>query len=210
MLMPATCKSGRISLRYGKMIELDDKRGVKSEQIHILGLSYERLIPPLDPETRLEWLAKNDYEPQPYDQLARSYLQLGHNDKARKVQLVAERRRRKEITAPIRKPWGWVQDVTIGYGYRTGRATLLFFLVLAVGTTGFWLCHPPAIGPGPPPYFNPFFYTLDVLIPIADFGYREKWNSTAGHEWFKVGLSLFGWTLAVTAIAGITRTLRRD
>lgn len=210
MLMPAKCKAGRISLCYGKMTELDDKRGVESEQIHILGLSYERLIPPLDPETRLEWLAKNDYEPQPYDQLARSYLQLGHNDKARKVQLEAERRRRKEITAPIRKPWGWVQDVTIGYGYRTDRATLLFFLVLAVGTAGFWIWPPPPMDLVNPPYFNPFFYTLDVLIPFADFGDREKWNSTLGHEWFKIVLAVFGWTLAVTAIAGINRALRRD
>jgi uncharacterized protein YjbI with pentapeptide repeats len=209
MLMPATCKAGRISLRYGKMIELDDKRGVQSEQIHILGLSYERLIPPLDPETRLEWLAKNDYEPQPYDQLARSYLQLGHNDKARKVQLEAERRRRKETVAPIRKPWGWVQDVTIGYGYRAGRAAMLFVLVLTVGTLGFAVWPPPLMDPNSTAYFDPFFYTLDVLIPFADFGHRDTWDSTLGLELFKVGLAVCGWTLAVTAIAGINRALQR-
>jgi hypothetical protein len=196
MLMPARCKAGRINLRYGKMIELDDKRGVQSDQINILGLSYERLIPPLDPETRLKWLA-------------RSYLQLGHDDKARKVQLEAERRRRKEIKAPIRKPWGWIQDVTIGYGYRSGRAALLFILVLLAGTLGFAIWPPPPMDSKNAPYFDSFFYTLDVLVPFADFGQRDAWNSSLGHEVFKVVLAIWGWTVAVTAIAGINRALKR-
>jgi hypothetical protein len=209
MLMPARCLAGRISLRHGRMVELDDKRGVRPDQIDITGLSYETLIPPLDPETRLEWLAKNDYEPQPYDQLARSYRQLGHDDKARKVQL-AEERRRRETLSPVRKIWGYLQDITIGYGYRTDRATILFVLVVAVGTVGFWIWPPPAINPNGALQFNPFFYTLDVLVPFADFGQRDQWGSTGFQEWFKVVLSFFGWTLAITAIAGINRKLTRS
>ncbi|MGH4000621.1 MAG: hypothetical protein ACRDTJ_24520 [Pseudonocardiaceae bacterium] len=56
---------------------------------------------------------------------------------------------------------------------------------------------------------NPIFYTLDVLVPFADFGQRDLWNSTFGREVFKVILAIFGWTLAITAIAGINRKLTR-
>ncbi|MCA1704342.1 MAG: hypothetical protein LC808_14205, partial [Actinobacteria bacterium] len=209
MLMPATCPAGRISLRYGKMVELDDKLGVETDQIDITGLSYETLIPPMDPEIRLEWLAKNDYEPQPYDQMARSYRQLGYDDSARKVQLAQERRRRETLSGS-RKMWGYLQDWTIGYGYRTERAAALFGLVLLVGTVGFGFFPPEPIDAGKEIQFNSLFYTLDVLVPFADFGQRDLWNSTFGREVFKVVLAIFGWTLAITAIAGINRKLTRS
>jgi hypothetical protein len=208
MLMPAKCLAGRISLRYGKMVELDDKRGVRPDQIDITGLSYETLIPPMDPETRLKWLAKNDYEPQPYDQMARSYRQLGYDESARKVELAQERRRRETLSTG-RKMWGYLQDWTIGYGYRTGRAAALFGLVLLVGAMGFWFFPPEPIDMGKEIQFNPIFYTLDVLVPFADFGQRDLWNSTFGREVFKIILAIFGWTLAITAIAGINRKLTR-
>jgi hypothetical protein len=210
MLMPARCEAGRISLRYGKMVELDDKRGVEPDQIDITGLSYETLIPPLDPETRLRWLAKNEYEPQPYDQLARSYRQLGYDESARKVQLAQERRRRETLMSPAHKVWGYLQDVTIGYGYRPYRAAALFGLVLLAGVIGFLIFPLQPLDPSQSPQFNPVFYTLDVLIPFADFGQRDLWHSTVGHEVFKVILAFFGWTLAVTAITGLTRALTRS
>ena len=210
MLMPARCEAGRISLRYGKMVELDDKRGVEPDQIDITGLSYETLIPPLDPETRLKWLAENEYEPQPYDQLARSYRQLGYDESARKVQLAQERRRRESLLSPVRKIWGYLQDATIGYGYRPYRAAALFVLVFLAGVIGFWNLPQLPIEGGHTPQFNPVFYTLDVLVPFADFGQRYLWQSTVGYEVFKVILALLGWTLAVTAITGITRALTRS
>lgn len=211
MLMPARCLAGWITLRNGKMVELDDKRGVRPDQIDILGLSYERLIPPLDPDTRLRWLAENDYEPQPYEQLAHSYRQLGYDESARKVKLAQERRRRETLT-PARKVWGYLQDWTIGYGFLPARAMALFALVLVVGVVGFWIWPLPPLAADMrnPPQFNPFFYTMDVLIPFADFGQRELWDSTVGHEVFKVVLALVGWTLAITAIAGLNRALTRS
>jgi hypothetical protein len=209
MLMPARCAAGRISLRNGKMSELDDKRGVRPDQIDISGLSYETLIPPLDPETRLVWLAKNDYEPQPYDQLARSYQRLGYDESARKVQLAQERRRRNDLS-PARKAWGYLQDWTIGYGYRPYRAATLFILVVLVGVVWFSIYPPLPMDPDPAPQFNPFFYTLDILVPFADFGQRELWNSTTGNEITKIVLAVFGWTLASTAIAGLSRALTRS
>lgn len=210
ILMPAICRAGRISLRNSKTMTLDDKRGVEPDQIDITGLSYETLIPPMDPETRLLWLAKNDYEPQPYDQLGRSYRQLGYDEAARKVYLAQERRQRETLSSG-RQLWGYLQDVTIGYGYRPSRAVALFILVLLVGVTGFTIFPPEPLDYSVlQPQFNPFFYTLDVLVPFADFGQRTLWSTTTGHEIFKVCLSIFGWTLGITAIAGLFRILTRS
>jgi len=208
MLMPARCEAGRISLRYGKMVELDDKRGVRPDQIDITGLSYETLIPPMDPETRLQWLAENDYEPQPYDQMARSYRRLGYEDSARKVQLAQERRRRDTLPAG-RKIFAYLQDLTIGYGYLPNRAATLFVFLLLLGVVVFWHWPPHPID-NKKIYFNPIFYTLNVLIPFVNFGQRDLWNSTLGLEVFKVFLAGAGWGLAITALAGINRKLTRS
>lgn len=212
MLMPARCVAGKISLRNGKMAELDDKRGVRPDQIDINGLSYETLIPPSDPETRLEWLANNYYQPQPYDQLARSYRRLGYEEWARRVQLEQERRQRQgDKLSRINKIWGYLQDVTIGYGYRPGRAAALFVLVLLAGVIWFSFSQPlPLESSLNPPRFNPIFYTLDVLVPFADFGQRDLWSSSLRNEIAKIILAICGWTLAITAIAGINRKLTRS
>jgi hypothetical protein len=209
MLMPAKCLAGRISLRYGKMVELDDKRGVRLDQIDITGLSYETLIPPMDPETRLQWLAENDYEPQPYDQMARSYRRLGYEDSARKVQLAQERRRRDTLSAG-RKIFSRLQDLAIGYGYLPHRAATAFIIVLLVGIAVFWFQRPHTID-GKEIHFNPIFYTLNVLIPFMNFGQRDMWDSaSSGLEVFKVCLAGLGWLLAIIAFPGIKRWLTRS
>lgn len=101
--------------------------------------------------------------------------------------------------------------MTIGYGYLPYRAAALFGLILLAGVVGFSLFPPWPIGPGGlRPAFNPFFYTLDVLIPFANFGQREIWLSSVGQEMFKIFLAILGWTLAATALAGFTRTLTRS
>jgi hypothetical protein len=209
MLMPAKCLAGGISLRYGKMVELDDKRGVRPDQIDITGLSYETLIPPMDPETRLQWLAENDYEPQPYDQMARSYRRLGYEDSARKVQLAQERRRRDTLPRG-RKIFSRLQDLAIGYGYLPHRAATAFVIVLLVGVAVFWFQQPHTID-GKEVHFNPIFYTLNVLIPFMNFGQRDLWDSaSSGLEVFKVCLAGLGWLLAIIAFPGIKRWLTRS
>jgi hypothetical protein len=209
MFMPAKCKAGRINLRDGKMVELDDKRGVRPDQINITGLSYETLIPPQDPETRLEWLAKNAYEPQPYDQMARSYLRLGYEDSARKVQLAREKRRRDNLSAR-RKIFAYLQEGLMGYGYLPHRAVFPFVSVLLLGIVVFWVWQPHTIG-GQKVNFNPIFYTLNVLIPFLNFGQRDLWDS---HSWvleaFRVGLAGLGWLLAIIAFPAIKRRLTRS
>lgn len=60
------------------------------------------------------------------------------------------------------------------------------------------------------PPFNPFIYTLDLLIPIGAFGLRDAYASTGTAQWLADALIAAGWILATAVIAGITRTVRRD
>jgi hypothetical protein len=210
MLMPASCEAGLICLRNAKLNELDDKCEVLPDRIDVRGLSYQTLIPPLEPGKRLEWLRRaGGFEPQPYEQLATSYRRLGYDEEARQVLLAKERHRRQTLS-PVGQAWGYLQDVMIGYGYRPSRAAAWFGLLLAVGVVVFWF-SPPRPGPlGVHAHFNPFFYALDLLIPFADFGQRSLWDPSAGQQWFESIVAVFGWMLASTAIAGLTRTLNRS
>jgi hypothetical protein len=57
--------------------------------------------------------------------------------------------------------------------------------------------------------WNPFLFTLDLLIPIVDFGNKNRWSLTGVSQWFAAGLIASGWVLATTVAAGLTRLLRR-
>jgi hypothetical protein len=103
-----------------------------------------------------------------------------------------------------------LQDVTTGYGYRPGRAALWLIALVALGTLVFGV-HPPApLKNSAPPQFNPFFYTLDLLIPIATFGQQAAYGPTGPYQWLAYGLIAAGWLLATTILAGITRALSRN
>jgi len=58
--------------------------------------------------------------------------------------------------------------------------------------------------------WNPFLFTLDLLIPIVDFGNKSRWALTGASQWFSAGLIAAGWVLATTVAAGVTRMLRRQ
>jgi len=68
---------------------------------------------------RLAWLDRNGdgYRPQPYEQLAAFYRRMGHDDQARRVLLMKQRRRRATQN-PAGKLWGYILDFSVGYGYR--------------------------------------------------------------------------------------------
>jgi hypothetical protein len=96
--------------------------------LRIDGLRYERLwdtaLSDVGPaRERLRWihLDPHRYLPQAYEQLASMYERLGQELDARTVRLDKQRRRRS-LLPPVGKLWGYVQDVTIGYGYRPMRA----------------------------------------------------------------------------------------
>jgi hypothetical protein len=101
---------------------------------------------PVDAETRLDWLARQsperwgeDFWPQPYEQLATVFREMGHDEDARSVLIEKERLQRAARRARTENPvWrnvlaakDWMLGITLGYG----RQPLLAFVWLAL----FWL-----------------------------------------------------------------------
>jgi hypothetical protein len=94
----------------------------------------------------------------------------------------------------------------VGYGYRPGRAALWLVALLAVGTE-----EPPPLFPGASvPPFSPLSYTLNLVLPIIDFGQARAFDPRRAEQWLSYALIVAGWTLATTAATGIIRVLRRD
>jgi hypothetical protein len=74
----------------------------------------------------------------------------------------------------------------------------------------FGLHHPPPLDPGKTPVFNPVVYTLNLLVPIVDFGQAKAFNPQGWYQWLSYAFIVAGWVLATTVIAGVTRTINRQ
>ncbi|MFI7231323.1 hypothetical protein ACIBO5_49685 [Nonomuraea angiospora] len=201
---------GTVELRHARIGVLRDDPGVWPDAMRMDGLAYEVLDPMLPAAGRLGWLSRDPegYLPHAYEQLAAMYRRLGRDADARDTLLAGQQRRR--ATLPwYAGLWGHLQDVTVGYGFRPLRAAAWLLALLAVGTIVFGLAAPPPLKAGEAPPFHPLVYTLDLLLPIVDFGQEKAFNPLGGTQWLAYGLIAAGWVLATTIAAGLTRSLRR-
>ncbi|MFE2170619.1 oxidoreductase [Streptomyces sp. NPDC059447] len=205
---------GRVVVSGAKVVKLVDTStswpgpgGVSIE-----GFVYENLAPrghfPLS--RRLEWLeaATPEYSPEPYERLAAVLRAGGEDADAREVLLAKQRRRRATLPAGQRA-WGYLQDWTVVYGYRPGRAALWMAVLWAAGTLLFSQLDPPPIKADEHPQWNAALYALDLLLPVIDLGQQDQWKVTGGWQWGATALILLGWILATTVAAGASRLLRR-
>jgi hypothetical protein len=188
-------------------------------------------------ETRLDWLRTalgGTYQPGPYDQLAAMLRTAGNDEHADTVLLNKLRHRYAAMAQGFRVlglpvlVWSWLQRWMVGYGYRPVRALAWLVILLAVGTLWFWFvphsCH---LDPSDPNAFrayrfcpltnqddhlvwNPFLFTLDQLIPIVDFGNKNRWALGGASQWLAAGLQAAGWLLATTVATSLSRILRRQ
>ena len=160
---------------------------------------------------RLPWLRNTatGYRPQPYEQLALFYRRMGHDDESRKV-LVAKQRDRRSTQGIGGKIWSYLLDWSVGYGYRPWLAALWLVALITVGTIVFALRPPPALTPGAAPKFDPFVYTVNLLLPLGQFIQTGHWNPQGTERWFAYALVGTGWLLATAVMAGITRVLKRS
>ncbi|MEV7086540.1 oxidoreductase [Streptomyces sp. NPDC093085] len=176
------------------------------------GFVYENLVPfghfPL--LRRLEWLAAAtpEYSPEPYERLAQVLRNSGEDADAREV-LLAKQRRRRETLPLAAKVWGYLQDWTVAYGYRPGRAALWMALLWGAGTIAFARNPPAPLRPDEHPAWNPALYALDLLVPVIDLGQDGYWLPEGTWQWTAAGLVVLGWILATTVATGATRVLRR-
>ncbi|MCM2576489.1 oxidoreductase [Streptomyces meridianus] len=208
-------RAGRVVLSGAKVGNLVDRSTSWPAPggLAMAGFTYEALIPrgnfPLP--KRLEWVAAAtpEYAPGPYEQLAHVLRACGEDAEAREV-LLAKHRRRRETLPPAGKLWGYLQDLTVAYGYRPGQAALWMAVLWAVGTLLFAQNRPSPLKEGEEPHWDAALYVLDLLLPVIDLGQAGAWRPGGGYQWAAAAMIILGWILATTVAAGASRVLRRN
>ncbi|WP_455351555.1 membrane-associated oxidoreductase [Streptomyces sp. SYSU K217416] len=202
---------GSVNLRRSQFDLVHATPAVWPETVQLDGLTYVALAPHVPAEQRLPLLEreKDGYVPYGYEQLTAAYRRIGDDAAARSVQLAKQRRHRTTLPGYARL-WGYAQDAAVGYGFRPLRAAAWFVSLLLIGSLAYALHHPSPLKAGEAPAFNPVFYTLDLLLPIIDFGQEKAYRPDGGYQWLSYVLIVTGWILATTIAAGVTRTISRQ
>ncbi|MFJ5305971.1 oxidoreductase [Streptomyces sp. NPDC088350] len=205
---------GKVVLSGARVVNLIDRADSwpGPGNLHMGGFGYENLVPqgPFPLDARLGWVAAAtpEYNPEPYERLATVLRNAGEDVDAREV-LLAKQRRRRESLPVAAKVWGFVQDWTVAYGYRPGRAAVWMAVLWAASSLAFAHAdHAPVNATGHPPW-SPALFALDLLLPVIDLGQVGQWQLHGGWQWLSVALILLGWILATTVAAGASRLLRR-
>ncbi|WP_438294344.1 oxidoreductase [Streptomyces sp. HUAS TT7] len=197
--------------RVGNLVDMADSWPGPGH-LTMNGFAYENLIPigTFTLAERLDWVtaATPEYAPEPYERLAAVLRGSGEDADAREV-LLAKQRRRRETLPLAAKAWGVLQDLTVAYGYRPGRAALWMAVLWAAGTLAFSHYDPQPIKADEHPEWNAALFALDLLIPVVNLGQDGYWKLTGTWQWGAALLIMLGWILATTVAAGASRLLRR-
>ena len=202
---------GIADFRFSRFVIIRDDQSCWPRQLRLSGLAYEALDPQISALNRVEWLRRDidGYLPQNYETLASMYRARGDDSSARTVLLARERQHREQLPW-YGQAWSWLQEMTVGYGYRPLRAGAWLAAFLGLGTLVFGLHHPPAINGVPHPTFNALIYSLDLLVPLVNLGLRSAYNPQGVQRWLAFLLMAVGWIFVTTIAAGIARVLRRQ
>ena len=218
---------GELNLTAARVGGWNDKKEIwekKSPKTRLSGFVYETIEgkdvegKEFTVEDRLRlWLPKGDgYSPQPYEQLAEVYRRVG-SEQARTVAIGKQRARRDAVRGWARWPskaWSALLRWTIGYGYRPARALIPLTVLLIVGTITFAIVYPDQLHPAKTgseqPGFNSFRYTLDLLLPVANFKQRDAFVASGWVAWLSFGFTFVGWLLGAVVVAGLAGIFKRD
>ncbi|OLR90965.1 translocation/assembly module TamB domain-containing protein [Actinokineospora bangkokensis] len=218
---------GRIDLRYAECATLGDNGTFWRAEggIDLEDFRYDALSTPigLDDDAavaeRLSWMRAamfGVYRPGPYDQFAAVLRASGTEELAARVLVEKQRLRYRALADGARlgpgvRLWSLLQRLMVGYGYRPARALAWLLVFLVLGSVWFGAHDAPEIANTDDQiHWNPVLYTLDLLVPIVDFGHKNKWAVAGASQWISASLIALGWVLATTVAAGVTRTLRRS
>jgi hypothetical protein len=106
--------------------------------------------------------------------------------------------------------WGWLQEWTVGYGYRPWLAALWLAMFWLAGVLWFGGHRLNKLDSDQDPAWNPWLYAADLLIPVVNLGQDGPWRTEGTSAFVASLLTMVGWTLATTAAAGAARILNRS
>jgi hypothetical protein len=219
---------GKVNLRHARCASLLDNDAFWDATGHIEldDFRYDSFAVPIELDDdaqivrRLRLLRKamgGSYRPGPYDQFA-AMLRAGGNEEHASTVLIAKQRWRYNALAegyrvlgPVVRTWSWLQQWAVGYGYKPMRALLALVTLLVLGSA--WFATQPVpheVNVDDHLVWNPYLFTMDQLVPIVDFGFKNRWALHGASQWVTAGLTACGWILATTVAAGVTRMLRRS
>jgi hypothetical protein len=165
------------------------------------------------------------YAAQPYQQLAAAYRAEGHARDARAVLIAQQQalRARGQLGGLLTTMWHRISGLTIGYGYRPGRAlaglllTVLaasgvVFIAAATGHTSHTKDRPP----GACTLIEHVGLAADLAVPLIKTGGQQRCEFTPtrpGSDWFIATgwlLQFLGWAFATLFVAGFTGLVRKQ
>jgi len=199
------------------------------------------VVSPVDVASRLHWLSLNatSADPQPYDELARYYRSVGDMSSAARV-LIARDDVLYSRSAPIRRVWGKLLKVTVGYGHEPLRTVAWMVVVVLFGAAlvslgaraGVMRLTWPENSPAPARHstagLNPLLYSLDVFLPFVNLHQEQYWwpdETASGRceifgQMIPVRGSLLryylwpqiiaGWLLSAVFVAVVTGLIQND
>lgn len=225
--------AGKVDLRRVKVDgELKAGRSLRPDQARLKGLSYVSFTDDMKLEERLTWLRKmSTHIPQTYRQLANVKQGEGLDSDARKI-LVAGKDDFYSKRPWFIKPFGWFFKWTVGYGYSPlWIVAWLAIFELAGGILFSHLRHDILLAPiyiNPAnnlpqgsitgsatttlqgyPAFEPWLYTLDLLLPVVRLRQSETWVPHSAAEWCSMVFVIAGWALATSLVVGLGSVFSR-
>ena len=212
--MESAVLEGILNLTAATTSSYHDNRASWPQKLRLGRFVYDA-IEGASAKERLQWLRRNEYgySPQIYEQLAAVYRRSGHDEDARRI-LIAKQRRRSAQGNLTSQLGGFLLNWTVGYGYRTWLAVLWLVGLLVLGTYLFGYAYrgdlTPASKTNVPPPFQPFLYTLNLLLPVVSLHVRDAWVAHGAAQWWSVIFIVMGWILATAVVLSLTGLLKRD
>jgi len=212
-LLPAARPQGDVDLRDAQCAVFRDDENTWPETILLDGFTYGNIDPEPHVDQRLRWLRRNrgGYSARCYEQLISVLHSAGNEEDARRVALEGQHERARLVPIYVR-PLYWIWGATVGYGYSLRRLFPWLVGLVAFGTVFFWATFPAAFTPTSKvvPAFNPFVYTLDILVPVFKFGQSDAWLASGSALYLGWIFTIVGWALAAAIVAGLSQIVRRS
>lgn len=246
-----------LDLRRAKCVALLDEESSwpSTGNLFLDGFVYKSIDEraPQDAASRIKWLRRQprgQFLPQPYEQLAEVLRKSGHEEEAKKILIQKATDRPIEKEPSWKWPFRWLLkrlfSLSVGYGYRPWKAFWIGIIFIALGTGLFWfgsykgvMCETKlmertvTVGDTntsvPPDYpkFIPWFYSLDLFIPLINLRQADCWAPNANKEvelsisehrmipvasfliYYSYFHTLFGWLITTLFIVSVSGLLKR-